>query len=189
MRVVRLPGPSASVLGCRGTGQSLSRLAPRASGLVVITGPTRSGLATRRVPEWPGEPRSQAGVPRPLFEARPSLRKLVVVADSDLQAAPDDHGVTPAALLTGLLTHPYIKLLRYRDEGPAAGLAGDGKPPRGWACLLPPDGEEQRGLVYAHDSGGMDYRGTRLLIPRPSHPEQEEFVIEENTTPRRRPGN
>ncbi|MGH3122754.1 MAG: hypothetical protein ACRDND_17255, partial [Streptosporangiaceae bacterium] len=80
-----------------------------------------------------------------------------MVSDSDPLAAPDDHDVTPAALLTGLLTHPYIKLLRYRDEGPAAGLARDGEPPRGWACLLPPDGEEQRGLVYSYDSGGWTY--------------------------------
>ncbi len=164
MRAVRLPGPSAAVLGRPGTGQSLPRLAPRASGRVVITGLTRSGPATRRVPEWPEEPRSQAGTPRPLFEARPPLRKLAVVSDSDLLAAPDDHGVTPSALLTGLLTHPYIKLLRYRDEGPAAGLAGDGEPPRGWACLLPPDGEEQRGLVYAHDSGGWTYTGVSSAV-------------------------
>jgi hypothetical protein len=87
-----------------------------------------------------------------------------VVTDSDLLAAPDDHGVTPAALLTGLLTHPYIKLLRYRDEGPAAGLASDGKPPRGWACLLPPDGEERRSLVYAHDSGGLTYTGVSSSV-------------------------
>lgn len=133
---------------------SLPRQAPRASGHLVITGLTQSGPATRRVPEWPEEPRPQEGTPRALFKARPPLRKLVAVADADLLATPGDHRVTPAALLTGLLTHPYIKLLRYRDEGPAAGLARDGEPPRGWACLLPPDGEELRGLVYAYDSGG-----------------------------------
>jgi hypothetical protein len=48
------------------------------------------------------------------------LRKLVVVSDADLLAAPDDAAVTQAALLTGLLTHPFINLLRYRDEEPAA---------------------------------------------------------------------
>ena len=82
-----------------------------------------------------------------------------MVADADLLAAPGDHRVTPAALLTGLLTHPYIKLLRYRDEGPAEGLASDGEPPRGWACLLPPDSEELRGLVYAYGSGGWTETG------------------------------
>ena len=89
----------------------LPRLAPRASGRVVITGLTRSGPATRRVPEWPEEPRAQADTRRPLFEAAPA-RKLVVVIDSDLLAAPDDHVVTPTVLLTGLLSHPYIKLTR-----------------------------------------------------------------------------
>ena len=42
--------------------------------------------------------------------------------------------------------------------------AGDGEPPRGWACLLPPDGEEQRGLVYAHDSGGWTYTGVSSAV-------------------------
>ena len=102
--------------------------------------------------------------PRPLFEPRPSMRKLVVVADSDLLASPGDHGITAVALLTGLLTHPYVKLLRYRDEGPAEGLGLDGEPPKGWACLLPPDGGEQRGMVYAHDSGGWTYSGVSAKV-------------------------
>lgn len=130
----------------------------------MIAGLTRSGRATRRVPEWPEEPPSQTRTPRPLFEGRPPLRKLVVVSDADLLAAPGDPGVTRAALLTGLLTHPYIKLLRYRDEGLAAGVARDGEPPRGWACLLPPDGEEQRGLVYAHYSGGSTYTSVSRTV-------------------------
>jgi hypothetical protein len=124
----------------------------------VITGLTRVGPATHRVPEWPEERRTQAGTPRPLFEARQPLRKLVVVADADLLASPDDPGMMRAVLLTGLLTHPYIKLLRYRDEGPTP-LAGDGDPPKGWAYLLPPDGGEWRGLVYTHGSGQGAYTG------------------------------
>jgi hypothetical protein len=111
----------------------------------------------RRVPEWPDESRAQARTPRALFEARPSLRKMVVVSDADLLAAGDDPGVTPPALLTGLLTHPYIKVLRYRDDGPAAGHASDGELTRGWACLLHPDGGEDRPLVYTHISGEGAY--------------------------------
>jgi len=115
VRAVRLPGPSAAVLGCPEQGGPFPAWHRRASGRVVITGLTRSGPTTRRVPEWPEEPRSQAGIPRPLFEARPPLRKLVVVSGSDLLAAPDDRGVTPTVLLTGLLAHPYIKLTRSTD--------------------------------------------------------------------------
>ncbi len=125
----------------------------------MITGLTRPGLATRRAPVWPEEPRARPNGPWPLFEPRPALRKLVVLADADLLTASDGAGMTRAVLLTGLLTHPHIEVLRYRDEGPAAGQPGDEKPPSGWACLLPPDGGEWRSLVYAHDSGRRTYAG------------------------------
>jgi hypothetical protein len=118
----------------------------------VIGGLARSGPTTRRVPEWPEETGVQARTPRTLFEARPSLRKLVVVADADLLAAADDPWVTPTTLLTGLLTHSHVKLLRYQDKGPPTDLAGTGSPPKGWAYLLPPDGGEGRPLAYAHHS-------------------------------------
>jgi hypothetical protein len=85
-----------------------------------------------------------------LFEKRPPLRKLVVLADADLLADPDDGTLNPTVLLTGLLTHPYIKLLRYRDAGSPAGTPQKGDTAEGWAELLPPDDYEGRGLVYAH---------------------------------------
>lgn len=163
VRTVRLPGPPATV-GRPGAKHPNRRPAPRRRVSFVIPGLARSGPAMRRVPEWPEEMQAQARTPRPLFEARPPLRKLIVVSDADLLAVPDDVSVTPAALLTGLLTHPYIKLLRYRDEGPAAGLARDGEPPRGWACLLPQDGDDGRGLVCAHDSGGWTYTSVSSAV-------------------------
>jgi hypothetical protein len=85
----------------------------------------------------------------------------VVLVDADLLAATDDATLSPKAVLTGLLTHPYIKLLRYRDEGPipdaprrsygppAAGLTAA----TGWAELLPPDGKDGRDLLNADVSG------------------------------------
>lgn len=124
----------------------------------MIAGLTRSGPPTQRVPDWPEKPRPLR--PRPLFEARPSLRKLAVVADADLLAASDDDaGLTRAGLLAGLLTLPYIKLLRYRDEGPAGDLSPEGDAPGGWACLLPPDSMGGWDLVYAYDSGEQAYAG------------------------------
>jgi len=125
---------------------------------------SRSAAVMRRVPEWPEESRAQARTPRALFETRPALRKLVVVSDADLLGAADDSGVTPAALLTGLLGHPFIKLLRYRDEGPAADQSHDGQAVRGWACLLPPGSSQGRGLVYMHDSGGPTYTGVDVAV-------------------------
>lgn len=124
----------------------------------MIAGLTRLGPAMRRVPEWPEEPRATR--PRPLFEVRPALRKLAVVADNDLLAASGEEiGVTRAELLTGLLTHPYVKLLRYRDEGPPGGLTPDGDAPGGWACLLPPDTVGGWDLLYAYSSGEQVYTG------------------------------
>ena len=87
----------------------------------MIPGLTRPGPGPGRAPEWPTEPQARANTPWPLFQPRPALRKLAVLADADLLTAPDDADMTRAALLTGLLTHPYLRVLRYQDEGPAAG--------------------------------------------------------------------
>ena len=127
-------------------------------------GPDALGAATRPEPEWPDKPQGHANTPWPLFEPSPVLQKLVVLADADLLAAPDDAGMTRAALLTGLLTHPYIEMLRYRDEGLAAEQPGDREPPKGWACLLPPDGEQWRTLIYAHGSERRTYTGVSTEV-------------------------
>jgi hypothetical protein len=106
----------------------------------------------RRTPEWPDGPQPHTYPSGALFEMRPSLRKLVVLADADLLAPPDDLTLNPTVLLTGLLTHPYIKLLRYRDAGPPENAPRNGDTADGWAELLPPDDQEGRDLVYAHVS-------------------------------------
>lgn len=105
----------------------------------------------RRTSEWPNGPQPHTYPSGALFEERPALRKLIVLADAGLLAAPDDYTVSPQVLLTGLLTHPYIKLLRYRDTGPPPADAPrkDGAA-EGWAELLPPDDQEGRGLAYAY---------------------------------------
>jgi hypothetical protein len=123
--------------------------------LPVIPGLDRSDPVMRRAPEWPGEPQPYTYPSGALFEMRPPLRKLVVLADADLLAAPDDLTLNPTVVLTGLLTHPYIKLLRYRDAGPLADVPRRGDTAEGWAELLPPDDREGRGLVYAHASAQL----------------------------------
>jgi hypothetical protein len=111
--------------------------------------------------EWPEWPQPGQWLSGALFEARPSLRRLVVLADAELLAPPGDAAMNRKVLLTGLLTHPYIELLRYRDEGspPDAPRREYGppvarqSPPEGWAELQTPDGSDVRGLVYAASSG------------------------------------
>ena len=121
---------------------------------------TRSNPVMRRTPEWLEGPQPHTYPTGALFESRPPLRKLVVLADADLLSAPDDQTLSRKAILTGLLAHPYIKLFRYRDEGPPVDVLRESYGPptarltaaRGWAELLPPDAGEGRGLLYADDS-------------------------------------
>ena len=127
----------------------------------MIPGLTRSTPLMRSKPDWPEWPTPHQHPSGALFEARPSLRKLVVLADAELLAAADDTTLSAKTLLTGLLTHRYVKLLRYRDEGPPAEVCRRSYGPaeagltvaEGWAELLPPDGEDGRGLIYANASG------------------------------------
>jgi hypothetical protein len=118
----------------------------------VIPSLDRSDPVMRRIPDWPDGPQSHTYPSGALFEMRPPLRKLVVLADADLLAAPNDFTVNPKVLLSGLLTHPYIKLLRYRDAGPPAEAPRQGIAAEGWAELLPPDEQEGRDLIYAYVS-------------------------------------
>lgn len=122
----------------------------------------RSSPPIRQTPEWPTWPRPYQQVSSALFEERPALRKLIVLADAELLAADDDNTLSSKVVLTGLLTHPYIKLLRYRDEGPFAdalrrpyGPSGAAQTSaEGWAELLPPDGQDGRWLIYDSDAPG-----------------------------------
>ena len=121
----------------------------------------RSNPVVPRKPEWPEWPQPGQRLTGALFEARPSLRRLVVLADAELLASPRDVTLDQRVLLTGLLTHPYIELLRYSDEGPPLDATRrEYGPPvarqsaaEGWAELQAPDGSDTRGLVYAASSG------------------------------------
>lgn len=86
----------------------------------MIPGFNRSNPVVPGKPEWPEWPQPGQRLTGALFEARPSPRRLVVLADADLLALPADAALTQKALLTGLLTHPYIELLRFSDKGPSA---------------------------------------------------------------------
>jgi hypothetical protein len=121
----------------------------------------RTNPIVRGKPEWPEWPQPGQQLTGALFEARPSLRRLVVFADAELLASPNDATLNQTVLLTGLLTHPYVELLRFSDQGPPADAPRrEYGPPvtrqsaaEGWAELLTPDGSDVRGLVYAALSG------------------------------------
>lgn len=83
---------------------------------------TRDTSLVQRAAEWPVWPPPGRRMSIALFEERPALRKLVVLADADLLANTSDSTLSQKVLLTGFLTHPYVKVLRYRDEGPPADL-------------------------------------------------------------------
>lgn len=76
--------------------------------------PRTHGPATR--PTWPDYTPRQPSTP---FSERPPLRQLVVVVDETILLSATD-SATKRSLLAGLLSHPYIKLLRYADGGPPA---------------------------------------------------------------------
>jgi hypothetical protein len=96
----------------------LSQAAPPPSVLlntqVSCTIEDSSGTGTGRAPERNASTckHSLAAVP-----PRQALRKLSVLADADLLTALDDADMTPAALLTSPLTHPYPRVLRLGSAG------------------------------------------------------------------------
>lgn len=85
-----------------------------------------------------------------------------MLADADLLANPDDRMLSPKLILTGLLAHRYVRLLRYGDDGPFPGVPRRQYGPpesglvvaEGWAeLLLPPDGSEGRDVLHTETSG------------------------------------
>ena len=117
-------------------------------------------------PEWTEWPQPGQRLTGALFETRPSLRRLIVLADDELLASPNDATLDQKVLLTGLLTHPYVELLRFSNDGPPPNAPRrETGPPvalqsaaEGWAELQAPDGSDVRGVVYAASSG-VGYTG------------------------------
>jgi hypothetical protein len=93
-----------------------------------------------------------------LFQERPALRRLVVMIDADLLAPPETP-VSPGFVLTALLDHPYVKLIRFRDEGPPADTplesygAGGTRAALGWAVIKGKDGDGRPTFQFADENG------------------------------------
>lgn len=66
---------------------------------------------------WPDYKQQEPSTP---FSERPPLRQLVVVADEAILSRATEAPTKQLELLAGLVSHPYIKLLRYAEGGPPA---------------------------------------------------------------------
>jgi hypothetical protein len=90
---------------------------------------------------WPAD---ESKSPATAFSERAPLRKLIVVVDAELLEGVADSHDDEMALLAGLLSHPYITLLRYSDEGPPESVTRIDHPLRppaaqGWIEVGPED--------------------------------------------------
>lgn len=120
-----------------------------------------SNLTSARRSEWPKNP-SDLGAP--LFASRAPLRRLVVMADVSCLVTDESGSWCPELVLSGLLTHEFVRLYRFADDGPPADLPrkkygpyGEAVP--GWVELLPDQaGSDVRSLTYA-DSESMGHGG------------------------------
>jgi hypothetical protein len=81
---------------------------------------TYSRNATPWTPDWPDNPNNTDTRADPsLFAGRAPFRRLTVLVDANV-IPPTDAPLDRDQLLAGFLTHPFVRLLRYADEGPPA---------------------------------------------------------------------
>ncbi|MBU2670686.1 hypothetical protein KOI35_45020 [Actinoplanes bogorensis] len=69
---------------------------------------------------WPADPDR---VPRSPFKPRPPLRRLRVVVDARVLDGGNTDQWSRERLLQGLLSHPYLQVVRYSDDGPPPDVA------------------------------------------------------------------
>lgn len=74
----------------------------------------RASSGPRR-PVWPEYTPPARSTP---FSPRPPLRQLIVAVDAEVLADVDEDALSPLSLLAGLLTHPYVSVLRFAERGP-----------------------------------------------------------------------
>jgi hypothetical protein len=104
-----------------------------------------SDSAMPRKAEWPANPEDSRKAT--LFTRRTPLSTMVIMVDSDLLV--DLNSMEPNAeldkstLITGLISHPLIRLYRFADKGPPASVKPEHLPPpyppypfhTGWVVL------------------------------------------------------
>jgi hypothetical protein len=132
--------------------------------VVLRFGPVTSQFSTARE-QWPG---FEVGETSTVFSPRPPLRKLIVVIDHDLLEEPALRRSDEDRLLAGLISHPYVEVLRIGDDGPPGEVhrltGGPGvEYAPGWILLGSP--REKTGdvpLVQASEDGKSITRGTLI---------------------------
>ena len=118
---------------------------------------------TSVVPQTVRWPAFKLGDPSTAFSSRPPLRELTVVIDDEIYESAHDGLMTKLTVLLGLLSHEYVTLLRYRDDGPGAHVPADttpgpahgrSRPAPGWLVVAPagPDGYHQQVAARFGDS-------------------------------------
>ena len=112
---------------------------------------------------WPD---FEAEEPSTVFSPRPPLRKLVVVIDHQLLEASALNRSSASGLLGGLISHPYVEVLRIGDDGPPDGVellsteTGTSYVP-GWIVWTePPSGKGDIPFVQATEDGKRISRRT-----------------------------
>jgi hypothetical protein len=118
---------------------------------------------TSVVPHTVRWPAFKLGDPSTVFSSRPPLRELTVVIDDEICESAHEGLMTKPTVLLGLLSHDYVTLLRYRDEGPGEHVPADAppgpthvrsSPAPGWLVVAPagPDGYHQQVAARFGDS-------------------------------------
>ena len=89
------------------------------------------------------------------FSERAPLRKLIVLIDHEVAEEASDDVNDELGLLLGLLSHPYITMLRYADEGPPAAARRKttslGESVHGWVTVGSRDDDALSHPVVASD--------------------------------------
>ncbi len=111
-----------------------------------------SSLRLPSDPQWPSVTLKQPTTP---FSERAPLRKLIVLIDHEVAEEASDDVNDELGLLLGLLSHPYITMLRYADEGPPAAARRKttslGQSVHGWVTVGSRDDDALSHPVVASD--------------------------------------
>ena len=95
-----------------------------------------------RLPADPVWPSVTLTGPTTVFTERAPLRKLIVVIDNEIAEQANDAVDDELGLLLGLMSHPYIALSRYADDGPPGDAPRHtspiGQSVPGWVIVGPP---------------------------------------------------
>lgn len=116
-----------------------------------------SNLCLPAAPIWPAVDTSGLST---VFSERAPLRKLIVMIDAEVANKASDELDDELGLLVGLLSHPFIVLARYADDGPPADAPRQttplGESVPGWVIPGPPYEDGFTYPVVRAETGGVN---------------------------------